>query len=101
MAATRTERDLVREDAAALDTQDPLRHMRREFFIPSKSDLRTWSLPKLGQRGPSLAAEEPEPEQDADREEESTRSSSIYLCGNSLGLQPRLASTRIQQYLTT
>jgi kynureninase len=26
---------------------------------------------------------------------------SLYLCGNSLGLQPRLTSTRIQQYLTT
>lgn len=26
---------------------------------------------------------------------------SIYLCGNSLGLQPKLTSKRIQQYLTT
>jgi kynureninase len=26
---------------------------------------------------------------------------SVYLCGNSLGLQPRLTPTRIQQYLTT
>lgn len=30
-----------------------------------------------------------------------SHASTIYLCGNSLGVQPRLVSTRIQQYLTT
>ena len=34
-------------------------------------------------------------------EDSSSHDPSIYLCGNSLGVQPRLVATRIQQYLTT
>ena len=36
-----------------------------------------------------------------DTRDASSSEPSIYLCGNSLGLQPRLTSTRLQQYLTT
>jgi hypothetical protein len=31
--------------AEALDTQDPLRHFRHEFLIPSKTDLKRKGLP--------------------------------------------------------
>lgn len=72
-----------REYAVSLDAQDPLRHMSKEFFIPSKAELRSKSLSEL----------EPHDTQSHDP--------SIYLCGNSLGLQPRLTSIRLQQYLKT
>lgn len=37
-----------REYAVSLDAQDPLRHMRREFFIPSKAELKYESLLEAG-----------------------------------------------------
>ncbi|KAG0648212.1 L-kynurenine hydrolase 2 [Hyphodiscus hymeniophilus] len=74
-----------REYAESLDLQDPLRHMSREFLIPSKDELKAENFDQVESRNSTLPASE----------------SSVYLCGNSLGLQPRLTSTRIQQYLTT
>ncbi len=76
-----------RDYVESLDSQDPLRHMSREFLIPSKAALRAKTFGQIVADGVSENSSPPEP--------------SIYLCGNSLGLQPRLASTRIQQYLTT
>ncbi|TVY48014.1 Kynureninase [Lachnellula occidentalis] len=71
-----------REQAVTLDTQDPLSKIRQEFLIPSKTQLKAKSLSE---------AESHDPSHDA----------SIYLCGNSLGLPPRLVSTRLQQHLAT
>lgn len=34
--------------AAALDTQDPLRHLRKQFLIPSKADLKATALQEPG-----------------------------------------------------
>ncbi|RDW89370.1 kynureninase-1 [Coleophoma cylindrospora] len=72
-----------RDYAAALDQHDPLHHLRKDFCIPSRADLRATSLPDLESRDAASSDE------------------SVYLCGNSLGLQPRLTATRLQQYLTT
>jgi len=36
--------------ATSLDAQDPLRHLRKQFLIPSKADLRATSLPEAGER---------------------------------------------------
>ncbi|OBT62645.1 kynureninase [Pseudogymnoascus sp. 23342-1-I1] len=69
-----------REYAEYLTAQDPLKHLRDEFFIPSTADLARETLPKDDQ---------PSPDQ------------SVYLCGNSLGLQPRRVAQRLQQYLST
>ena len=69
---------LQEEYAATLDRQDLLRHLRDEFLRPSKADLQRQSL----KRYPD------ESEEDA-----------IYLCGNSLGLQPRRTRKRIEQFL--
>ncbi|KAI9846766.1 MAG: Kynureninase (L-kynurenine hydrolase) [Sclerophora amabilis] len=71
--------------AQSLDAEDPLRHLRQEFIIPSKADLKTKSLPKLGVHSNGHEASEP----------------CIYLCGNSLGLQPRIAEERIHAHLGT
>lgn len=40
-------------------------------------------------------------ENEIETPESSDHEESIYLCGNSLGLQPRLTAIRLQQYLTT
>ncbi|OBT78342.1 kynureninase [Pseudogymnoascus sp. 05NY08] len=72
-----------REYAEYLTAQDPLKHLRAEFFIPSKADLARQTLPGNDQTTPASHDE------------------SVYLCGNSLGLQPRRVSQRLQQYLST
>ncbi|MCJ1316901.1 Kynureninase (L-kynurenine hydrolase) [Xylographa vitiligo] len=75
--------DRSREYAEELDRKDPLRDFRNEFLIPTKADLKSKTLATS-------------PLQDAGSQEPS-----IYLCGNSLGLQPRRTSKRIQSHLTT
>ncbi|KAI2787559.1 Kynureninase 1 [Penicillium oxalicum] len=72
-----------REYAEALDQQDPLRNFRSEFIIPSKKDLKCKTLNE-GQSN----------ENDADPK-------CIYLCGNSLGVQPRSTRQYIERYLRT
>jgi kynureninase len=72
----------TREYAQQQDDQDLLRSFRELFVIPSKADLASKTLqPASSAHG---------------QDEEST-----YLCGNSLGLQPRLAKKYFQQYLDT
>lgn len=101
----------IKEYAAAQDAADTLRRIRKEFLIPTKADLKSKTLPvsqgsnllshtrlhlfdcdltlALGvERGPSAPTS-------TDQDE------CIYLCGNSLGLQTRRTSKRINQYLNT
>ncbi|KAI9784052.1 MAG: Kynureninase (L-kynurenine hydrolase) [Peltula sp. TS41687] len=92
------------EHARSLDEQDPLRHFRAEFIIPSKADLTS----------PTLETQQDERSSSSSRSSPSTTTSSsssssspdpsspcIYLCGNSLGLQPRRTSALIQTHLST
>jgi kynureninase len=72
-------REFTKQHAESLDAQDPLRHFRKEFIIPTKADLKRKTLTKLSR----------------EESEECT-----YLCGNSLGLQPRRTQDRIQAFLT-
>ncbi len=73
-------KDGSKEYAESLDAKDPLRHLRNEFLIPSRADLRR----------PTLSS--PESEDDP--------TPSIYFCGNSLGLQPKRTKGRISSFLT-
>ncbi|KAL2815325.1 kynureninase 1 [Aspergillus granulosus] len=73
----------TREYAASLDAEDPLRHFRKEFIIPSTKDLKRKTL------DPSNTPDD------------SSDPRSIYLCGNSLGLQPRNTRKYIDYYLRT
>ncbi|EMC92704.1 hypothetical protein BAUCODRAFT_151118 [Baudoinia panamericana UAMH 10762] len=66
------------------DANDPLSYLREKFVIPSKSSLASKSL-----HSPVPPADERDNEP------------SIYLCGNSLGLQPALTRAYMQQYLDT
>ncbi|TPX09458.1 uncharacterized protein E0L32_009346 [Thyridium curvatum] len=80
-----------REEARALDRDDPLNFTRAEFVVPTKADLASTRLQvkDLGETAATPAG--PDASTDA----------STYLCGNSLGLQPRRTALRLQQYLST
>ncbi|QSZ35781.1 hypothetical protein DSL72_006903 [Monilinia vaccinii-corymbosi] len=72
-----------REYAVSQDAEDPLRQIRSEFLIPSTADLQARTLSSLESRNSSSS------------------NPCVYLCGNSLGIQPRITSTRIEQHLKT
>ncbi|KAK4661632.1 Kynureninase (L-kynurenine hydrolase) [Podospora pseudopauciseta] len=76
----------ARERARQLDRDDELGFLRDEFNIPTKGQIASTSLPK----GSS-----------ANNNDSDTTTKCIYLCGNSLGLQPRRTQTRLSQYLST
>ncbi|KAK8856575.1 kynureninase 1 [Apiospora arundinis] len=72
--------------AEVLDKDDHLHSLRDEFVIPSKADIKRQTLATQGSQG------------EASQEDHVP---CTYLCGNSLGLQPKRTSTRIKQYLDT
>ncbi|PTU19321.1 hypothetical protein P175DRAFT_0502857 [Aspergillus ochraceoroseus IBT 24754] len=74
-------RAFTKEYAESLDATDPLHHFREQFIIPSKKDLKRKALT---------------PEKEA-----SSDPKSVYLCGNSLGLQPHNTRKYIDYYLRT
>ncbi|KAL8901126.1 MAG: hypothetical protein Q9192_000721 [Flavoplaca navasiana] len=74
-------KEYTREEALQLDGSDTLSHLRSEFIIPTKDDLRRKTLS-------SQAA--------CTKDQEAL---CIYLCGNSLGLQPHLTTHYINDYM--
>ncbi|KAK4200455.1 pyridoxal phosphate-dependent transferase [Triangularia verruculosa] len=76
--------EIARERARQLDRDDDLGLLRNEFNIPTKGQIGSTLLPER-----SLAT----------NDEDSSKC--IYLCGNSLGLQPKRTQTRLSQYLST
>lgn len=98
----------TREYAEALDAQDPLRQFREEFIIPSKQDLKRKSLAEdhstyiqslsdlLAPPHHTYILTSPPIEHN-----EASDERCIYLCGNSLGVQPRSTQRYIEQYLRT
>src|SRR6266498_3121664 len=89
-----------KEYAQSLDKQNPLRHLREEFIIPSKADLKRKTL-KIA--GGFLFIEHFINDTDhyltTDSPEEPS-GPSIYLCGNSLGLQPKRTRERVNETLS-
>ncbi|KAI5928810.1 kynureninase [Camillea tinctor] len=77
----------LRAQAEVLDGEDSLRHLRNEFLIPSHADIQRKTLGQEDRSGNADHTDEAKP--------------CTYLCGNSLGLQPKRTATRIQQYLGT
>ncbi|KAF2424906.1 putative kynureninase [Tothia fuscella] len=75
---------LTQEYAKELDTQDPLRHIRDEFLIPTRGNLKRKSIAN-----------------DTESSTPSDSTPSTYLCGNSLGLQPKRTRTYLDSYLST
>ncbi|KAI0389245.1 kynureninase 1 [Xylariaceae sp. FL0594] len=77
----------LRIDADTLDKEDELRHIRDEFNIPTRAEVKRKTLLPPGDSSNDAHVDETTP--------------CTYLCGNSLGLQPKRTVTRIQQYLAT
>ncbi|KAI1247888.1 Kynureninase 2 [Eutypa lata] len=76
----------LQSQAQTLDSQDSLQAIREEFRIPTKADIKRKTLTR--------------PKDDSLSSGDET-SPCTYLCGNSLGLQPKRTTARIQQYLET
>ncbi|KAB5570179.1 pyridoxal phosphate-dependent transferase [Coniochaeta sp. 2T2.1] len=74
--------------ARQLDRDDPLAFTRAEINIPTKAEIASTRLVNK-----ISSSAQPEASQASDK--------SIYLCGNSLGLQPKRTVTRLNQYLST
>ncbi|EHY53027.1 Kynureninase (L-kynurenine hydrolase) [Exophiala dermatitidis] len=70
----------TKDYAASLDATDPLSHFRSEFYIPTLADLKRSTLAQPPDEEPSTP--------------------STYLCGNSLGLQPKRTANLINAFLT-
>ncbi|OAG08215.1 kynureninase [Paraphaeosphaeria sporulosa] len=90
--AATSDQDLLSEAfARGEDARDPLSKLRAEFVIPTKGDLRNQRY------GPAENAtvSAGHVSRDDDHDE------SIYLCGNSLGLQPRRTREYVNRYLDT
>ena len=66
--------------AQSLDASCPLRHLRDEYIIPSKANLKSANVNDL-----SVPADANDP--------------AIYFCGNSLGLQPKRTASYITAQL--
>ncbi|KAI0480813.1 kynureninase 1 [Xylariaceae sp. FL0804] len=77
----------LQAEAEVSDAEDGLRHLRDEFQIPSRAEIQRTTL-EADDRSDAAHAHGEE-------------ASCTYLCGNSLGLQPKRTATRIQQYLST
>ncbi|KAK4165366.1 pyridoxal phosphate-dependent transferase [Cladorrhinum sp. PSN259] len=78
------------ERAAQLDKDDVLAFTRSEFNIPTKAQIASTRLPDSSTASTT-----------SDNPDDNSNSKCIYLCGNSLGLQPKRTQTRIGQYLST
>jgi kynureninase len=86
------------EYARQLDSLDPLRTFRDKFIIPSKANLKAKRLTKPGMSpNPTIA----DVSAQLTALPDSSSEPGIYLCGNSLGLQPRAVSQYLEAHLDT
>lgn len=68
-------------DWPSKDASDPLKPFREQFIIPSRADLARKTI--------------------VPQEDEMDDQLSVYLCGNSLGLQPKFTREYLEDYLST
>ena len=83
------------ESARQLDREDPLAFTRSEFRIPTAAEIASTRLVD------AVPAPAPADPVHAGDHAGDNSDSCVYLCGNSLGLQPKRTATRINQYLST
>ncbi|KAK4106354.1 kynureninase [Parathielavia hyrcaniae] len=77
----------ARERAQTLDREDALAFTRSEFNIPAVNQIASTRLPDPATTDAGSGG--------------SATDKCVYLCGNSLGLQPKGTQTRVNQYLAT
>ncbi len=85
------------EFARTLDAQDELRHFRDEYLFPTKTSLKTKSL----RRSESGGREDEGDGEGEGHSHDHGSETAIYLCGNSLGLQPKAVRGHIEAQLNT
>ena len=73
-----------KQRAVQLDREDPLRHLRNEFLYPTKADLKSRKLVNVDT---DVSSDEDKP--------------CLYLCGNSLGLQPKRTMRRLEDHMSS
>lgn len=88
-----------------MDKEDPLAFIRDEFNIPTKAEIASSRLvDKSGELqtfGRSYTIKTYVLTRAIELRSSQNNEKSVYLCGNSLGLQPKRTVTRLQQYLGT
>ena len=90
--------DLGRQHALRLDAEDPLNHLRAEFIIPTRSDLKSRTLASSSNATPTIDGSKYKHILEAPNSDNDD-CPCTYLCGNSLGLQPRRTSDRVASHL--
>ncbi|KAL8723755.1 MAG: hypothetical protein Q9225_000050 [Loekoesia sp. 1 TL-2023] len=93
----RIDQDYSRAEALELDASDSLQQLRSEFIIPTKDDLNRKSLSKQGSY--SLYAQSETLRSRTGFTSANQEEPCIYLCANSLGLQPRRTADRVADHL--
>ncbi|KAL1650434.1 Kynureninase (L-kynurenine hydrolase) [Diplodia intermedia] len=88
-------KSFTKEYAEALDAQDPLRQLREDFVIPTRAGLKRKRL------GTDAGTVEVSETINSLLPENDLTYPATYLCGNSLGLQPRRTQEYIRKYLDT
>ena len=97
----RAAHNLSEEYAKDLDAQDPLGKLRDEFIIPSMADLKRKKLARGNFECQSTSRPEKLTVYCSDPDSERESQSCTYLCGNSLGLQPRRTAEYVGKFLDT
>jgi kynureninase len=97
-----TDTDTDSEDhARSLDAADPLRDFRAKFIIPTRASLQARSFP-LSSPVQTAAADSSNGEtKPTDTDTDTDTDRAVYLCGNSLGVQPRCTAQYVQAQLDT
>lgn len=86
-----------KEYASSLDTADPLSAFRRKFIIPSKANLASKKLAKASTFRDRTRCTTSSNGHSLDL----SSNPCIYLCGNSLGIQPKAISQYLEAQLDT
>jgi kynureninase len=97
---TDTDTDTGSEDhARSLDAADPLRDFRAKFIIPTRASLQARSFPLSSPVQAGAAAADSSNGESKPTDTDTDRA--VYLCGNSLGVQPRCTAQYVQAQLDT
>ncbi len=84
-----TSRSFSRSWAQRKDRENPLRHFREQFEIPTRRDLTQTTL--LDRQSSSISN---------DSHNTEGNEPCVYLCGNSLGLKPKCVDEYLRAHLT-
>lgn len=85
--------------ARSMDSQDPVRHLRDEFIMPTKTSLKKMALD--GKTPDAVKQNATNGSTNGTSPASDDTTPAIYFCGNSLGLQPKAVRENIDAQLET